>query len=160
MMRAPLRSSGNRWIRFLAFGFGVGAAPVAPGTFGTLLAVPLYLALAGTEPLVYAAVVVAMFLGGVWLCRVAERDLGVHDHPAVVWDEIVGFLVTMFMAPPGWFWVIVGFTLFRLFDVWKPFPIRALEQRVHGGLGTMLDDVLAGGYALLVLQATAFLVVF
>jgi phosphatidylglycerophosphatase A len=131
----------------LAQGLGAGRAPVAPGTFGTLVALPLYLLLLPLAPLAYAAAVVLLFLAGVWLCAVAERALGAHDHGSVVWDEIVGYLVTMFLAPAGWLWLAVGFGLFRLFDIWKPFPIRQLERRVPGGLGTMLDDVLAGLYA-------------
>ena len=137
----------RRPTHFLALGFGAGLAPVAPGTFGTLAAIPVYLLLARTGTFLYVVVVLGMFALGVWLCRETERALGVHDHPAIVWDEIVGYLVTMFLAPPGWAWVVLGFILFRLFDVWKPFPIRALEQRVRGGLGNMLDDVLAGAYA-------------
>jgi phosphatidylglycerophosphatase A len=151
--RIPL---GRRLIHFLAFGFGAGTAPAAPGTYGTLVAVPVYLWLAPLSPTVYVPTVLAMFAAGVWFCRVTERDLGVHDHPGIVWDEIVGYLVAMFLAPAGWFWVVTGFFLFRVFDVWKPFPIRALEHRVQGGFGCMLDDALAGVYACLALQAIAY----
>ena len=153
----PKNIPGNRLVYLLAFGFGAGYAPVAPGTFGTIVGVLFYLAMAGTTPLVYAAVVLGLFIFGVWLCHVTERDLGVHDHPGIVWDEIVGFLVTMFMAPPGWVWIAIGFILFRLFDIWKPFPIRFIERRIKGGFGNMLDDVLAGIFALLVLQGVASL---
>lgn len=142
----------RRVIHFLAFGFGAGRMPLAPGTFGTLAAVPLYLLLMGAPPPVYAVVVLGLFAGGVWLCRETERDLGVHDHPGIVWDEIVGYLITMFMAPAGWPWVVAGFLLFRLFDIWKPFPIRQIERRIRGGLGNMLDDALAGLYAWAALQ--------
>lgn len=147
-----------RLASLLARGFGVGSVPVAPGTFGTLLAVPIYLALAGSAAPVYAATVFVLFAVGVWACTVAERELGAHDHRSVVWDEIVGYLVTMFLAPRGAAWVVLGFALFRLFDIWKPFPIRRLERRVRGGLGTMLDDVLAGLYGFVVLQAVSRLV--
>ena len=98
-----------------------------------------------------------MFSIGVWFFHVTERDLGVHDYPGIVWDEIVGYLITMFMAPAGWQWIVLGFVLFRLFDIWKPFPIRALERRIQGGFGNMFDDALAGIYSLLVLQGFAWL---
>ena len=98
-----------------------------------------------------------MFAVGVWLCQATERDLRVHDHPGIVWDEIVGYLITMFMAPTGWAWIALGFVAFRLFDIWKPFPIRALERRIRGGFGNMFDDALAGLYSLAVVQAVAHL---
>ncbi len=143
--------------RFLALGFGSGKAPFAPGTFGTLTAIPIYLLLRELTPLLYALVVVAMFVLGVWVCQVTEQDIGEHDHASIVWDEIVGYLITMFMAPVGWVWIVAGFLLFRLFDIWKPFPIRALERRIQGGLGNMLDDVLAAVYALVCIQMAAHL---
>jgi phosphatidylglycerophosphatase A len=146
---------------FTAQGFGIGRVPVAPGTAGTLLAVPLYFALAAVMgPYGYAAAVFVLAAAGVWLCAVAERELGAPDHPSVVWDEIVGYLLTMFLAPPGWAWAAAGFVLFRLFDIWKPFPIGTLERRVRGGLGIMLDDLLAGVYAFAVLQALSRLAAF
>lgn len=147
----------RRLAHFLAFGFGAGKAPVAPGTFGTLVGILAYLLLQPLPALSYAVTVLALFALGVWLCQVTERDLGVHDHPGIVWDEIVGYLVTMFMAPAGWLWIVAGFFLFRLFDIWKPFPIRQLERRIQGGFGNMLDDVLAGLYSLAALQAIAYL---
>ena len=140
-------------IHFLAFGLGSGAAPYAPGTFGTLAAIPIYLVL--VEYLVwpaYGLVVVVMFAFGVWLCERTERDIGVHDHSGIVWDEFVGYLVTMFAVPVDWVWVVAGFFLFRLFDVWKPFPVRQLERRYQNGFGNMADDLLAGIYANIVLQ--------
>lgn len=136
---------------FLACGFGAGAAPFAPGTFGTLVAVPLYW-LAHTLPLAgYLLLCAALFAIGVGVCHIAERDLGVHDHPGIVWDEITGYFVTMIAAPRGWPWMIAGFAAFRLFDILKPWPIRQVDRRVAGGLGIMLDDLLAGVYAALVL---------
>jgi phosphatidylglycerophosphatase A len=142
---------------FLAFGFGAGKAPVAPGTFGTLVGIVAYLLLQPLPALSYAVTVLALFALGVWLCQVTERNLGVHDHPGIVWDEIVGYLITMFMAPAGWAWIAVGFLLFRLFDIWKPFPIRQLERRIQGGFGNMLDDALAGLYSLAALQGIVYL---
>jgi phosphatidylglycerophosphatase A len=148
----------RRIVHFFAFGFGSGKAPVAPGTFGTLVGIPIYLLLEPLAIYIYVAAVAGMFAAGVWVCRVTERDLGVHDHPSIVWDEIVGYLITMFLAPAGWMWPALGFVLFRLFDIWKPFPIRQLERRIQGGFGNMLDDALAAVYAWLVLQALARLI--
>ncbi len=153
----PSRPLPRRLVRLLAQGFGAGRIPFAPGTFGTLTAVPLYLLLAGLTPTVYAAVVALLFGLGVWAADVAGRDLGAHDHPSIVWDEIVGYLITMFLAPAGWVWLVAGFLLFRLFDIWKPFPIRRIDRQLTNGLGCMLDDVLAGVYALAVLQGISYL---
>ena len=140
---ALLRDPGH----LLALGFGSGLAPRAPGTFGTLAAIPVYLLCAPLAPAFYLLVIVAAFGLGVWLCGRTARALGVHDHPGIVWDEIVGYLLTMTLAPPGWPWVVLGFACFRLFDIWKPWPIRALDRSVHGGMGIMLDDLLAGAAA-------------
>ncbi len=145
--------SGADWRKpwhLLAFGLGAGFLPKAPGTYGTLVAIPLYLALSGLPVGVYVAVVVLLFLFGVWLCDRVSRDLGVHDHSGIVWDEAVGFLVTMVAVPAGWLEVLLGFGLFRFFDILKPWPIRWLDRRVGGGLGIMLDDVLAGLFAAMV----------
>ncbi len=142
-------------VHWLAFGLGSGASPVAPGTAGTLVAVPLYLLLRLLPAEAYLAVVAGVFVFGVWLCARTSRDLGVHDHPGIVWDEILGYLATMILAPPGWTWVILGFALFRLFDILKPWPVRWADRRVGGGLGIMLDDLLAGAYAFIFLQLIA-----
>ncbi|EAW32075.1 phosphatidylglycerophosphatase A [marine gamma proteobacterium HTCC2143] len=144
-------------IHCLAFGFGSGLAPKAPGTFGTLLAVPLYILLSQLSLLPYILVVVIAFAVGIYLCGRTATDLGVHDHPGIVWDEFVGFWITMIAAPAGWLWVVIGFILFRLFDIWKPWPIRFFDKNVESGLGIMIDDVLAGIYALMVLQLIALL---
>ncbi len=145
------KSLGRRLIHFVAFGFGAGYARYAPGTCGTLVAVPIYLLLREFGWLAYALVTLAMFVLGIWLCGVAERDLGKSDAPGIVWDEIVGYLISMFMAPAGWLWVGIGFALFRLFDIVKPFPIGLLDKRIGGGFGVMLDDVLAGIYSWMVM---------
>jgi phosphatidylglycerophosphatase A len=145
-------------VSFVALGFGSGLAPVAPGTAGTLAAVPLYLLLQDLPLAVYLAVVAAMLFGGVPVCGYTAGRLGVHDHPAIVWDEVVGYLVTMIAAPAGWQWVVAGFALFRLFDILKPWPIRWFDRQVHGGAGIMLDDVIAGVFAAAVLQGVAYLV--
>jgi phosphatidylglycerophosphatase A len=156
-MKAHASAIMKNPIHCLAFGFGSGLAPKAPGTFGTLAAVPLYLLLAQLSLPLYLLVLVASFALGIYLCGKTADDLGVHDHPGIVWDEFVGFWITMLAAPAGWLWLLLGFVLFRLFDIWKPWPIRVLDEKVESGLGIMLDDVLAGVYALLVLQGAAFL---
>jgi len=141
-------------VHFLAFGCGVGAIPMAPGTFGTLLGIAPYLALRRLDVPVYLAVLGGLFLVGTWLCHVTARDIGVHDHPGIVVDEVVGFLLTMVGAAPQWWWIALGFAYFRLFDIWKPWPIRLVDRHVSGGIGIMLDDVLAGVYAWFALRIT------
>ena len=142
-------------VLFLAFGFGSGLAPRAPGTAGTLAAVPLYLLLSQFPLAVYIGVVLVVCVAGVWICGAASRQLGVHDHPGIVWDEFAGLLITMLAAPPGWLWLVAGFCLFRLFDIWKPWPICWADRRLTGGLGIMLDDLLAGALAAVGLQLLA-----
>jgi len=139
-------------VHFLAFGCGAGAIPVAPGTFGTLVAIPLYLILQPLPLLYYLLVVAVMAVFGIWLCGRTAADIGVHDHGGIVWDEIVGYLLTMIAAPSGWLSVVLGFALFRLFDITKPWPIRLADRRLGGGFGIMFDDVLAAVYAGLLLQ--------
>ena len=152
-MNAPLpRPDWRDPVQFAACGFGAGFAPTAPGTAGTLVALPLWWLLQPLPLAVYVAVVAGLALAGVWLCGRAAAALGVHDHPAIVWDEIVGYLVTMLAAPAGWVPMLLGFALFRAFDILKPWPIRVADRRVHGGLGIMLDDLLAGLFAAIVLQ--------
>jgi len=143
----------TRPVHWLAFAGGAGLAPRAPGTFGTAAAVPLYLLLEPLPLTAYLALVGLLFLVGIPVCGRTARDLGVHDHPGIVWDEVVGYLVTMAAAPPGWGSVVVGFLLFRLFDILKPWPIGVLDRRLRGGLGIMADDLLAGVFAALVLAS-------
>ncbi|MCF6280759.1 MAG: phosphatidylglycerophosphatase A [Candidatus Polarisedimenticolaceae bacterium] len=145
-------------IKLLAFGLGAGYSPVAPGTMGTLVAVPLYLLLEPLSLFEYLGVVFAISVMGIWICGWASEEMGVHDHPGIVWDEIAGYLVTMIAAPSGWPWVVAGFVLFRFFDILKPWPIGAIDKHVHGGLGIMLDDILAGLFSLLLLQGAAALI--
>lgn len=140
-------------LHLLAFGLGSGFVPKAPGTAGTLVGIPLFLLLSDLPLAWYLAVVALLFAVGIPLCTRVSRDLGVHDHGGIVWDEIVGFLVTMTAAPPGVLPLMLGFVLFRLFDILKPWPIRALDRRIGGGLGIMLDDLVAGLFAAAVLQA-------
>lgn len=141
---------------FIAFGFGSGLLPIAPGTWGTAAAIPIFLLLAGQSAWVYAIVVIAAFFLGVWVSDKVTRELGEQDYSGIVWDEVIGYLLTMFMAPKGFIWIVIGFLLFRLFDILKPQPIRWVDQRIEGGLGIMLDDVLAAVPAWLILQLLAW----
>ena len=144
-------------VHFLAFGFGSGLSPKAPGTAGTLAALPLvYFALA-LPFWAYVLLTLVIIIAGVWICDNSSKRLGVHDHPGIVWDEIAGLFITLLAAPAGLIWLAVGFVLFRFFDILKPWPIGWLDRQVGGGLGIMLDDVLAGIYALICLQLLALL---
>jgi phosphatidylglycerophosphatase A len=150
----PKPDLGNP-VHLLAFGLGSGCVPIAPGTFGTLMAVGLYLPLARLELPWYLAVLALASLAGIWICGRTSKDLGVHDHGGIVWDEFAGFWLTMVAAPPGWAWIVIGFLLFRFFDIVKPWPIRWLDRQVGGGLGIMVDDLLAGLFGLAVMQIAA-----
>lgn len=145
----------NRLVLFVAQGFGVGRVAWAPGTFGTALAIPFYFIFASFGFFWYLPIVLVLFIAGIWICGVADRVLGTADHGSIVWDEIVGYLVTMLAAPAGWLWIVLGFVLFRVFDIWKPWPIRIVERRVRGGLGVMLDDLVAALFAWIALQLVA-----
>lgn len=145
-------------VHFLAFGFGSGAAAKAPGTWGTLVAMPFILLWQQLPLWGYAGVIVAATLLGIWLCERTAKDLGVHDHGGIVWDEFVGVWIALWLAPAGWTWLIAGFLLFRLFDIWKPWPIGWVDTRVGGGLGIMLDDILAGLMTLGVLALAELLI--
>jgi phosphatidylglycerophosphatase A len=137
---------------FIALGFGAGLAPVAPGTFGTLVAIPMALALRVYAPdYAFLAAVFAFLLLGIWAAGVSGRDLGVTDHGAIVWDEIVAFLLVLYFVGNDWLGIAIAFLLFRLFDIVKPPPIRQLDRAMKNGTGVMLDDLLAAGYTLLVL---------
>ena len=140
-------------IHFLSLGFGSGLSPVAPGTMGTLVAVPLYLVLSHyLSQTGYAIVTCVVMFVGIYLCEKTTRALGVHDHPAIVWDEIAGYFITLLFVPVTFFHVVLGFVLFRLFDIVKPWPVSVIDSRMKGGLGVMLDDVIAGLYALTLMQ--------
>jgi phosphatidylglycerophosphatase A len=132
---------------FLAYGFGSGLAPKAPGTFGTLAAIPVYLLMQDLALWLYLAITVIAFIAGIWICQQAVNWIKQDDPSAVVWDEIVGYMVTMIAAPTGWQWVLIGFVLFRFFDILKPWPINWFDKNLHGGLGIMVDDVIAGVFA-------------
>ncbi len=146
-------------VHWFAFGFGSGLSPWAPGTFGTLMAIPFYLFLQSWALIPYLIFLVITFLLGIYFCGRSAELLGVHDHGGIVWDEMVGFWLTMLFAPPGWYWIVAGFVLFRVFDIVKPWPIRWVDQKVHGGFGIMFDDILAGLYAMGLLALADFLIV-
>jgi phosphatidylglycerophosphatase A len=131
-------------IVFLALGLGSGLSPKAPGTAGTLLTVPLVYFLQQQSLLIYLLATLSVLVTGSWICGYAANKLQVHDHAAIVYDEVAGFLITMFMVPAGWYWMLSGFVLFRFFDAVKPWPISWFDQNVDGGFGIMLDDVIAG----------------
>jgi phosphatidylglycerophosphatase A len=140
----------------VAFGFGAGLARVAPGTAGTLAAWPVgWLLAAAAPPAVMLLLVVALFALGVWCCQLTGEHLGVSDHGGMVWDEMVAFLLMLAIVPGTLAWQGAAFVLFRLFDIAKPPPIRWFERRHRGGFGVMFDDIIAAGYALLVLAAAS-----
>ncbi|WP_428655008.1 phosphatidylglycerophosphatase A [Photobacterium satsumensis] len=141
----------NPW-HFLATGFGSGLSPIIPGTMGTVAAIPLYLLMAQLPFTAYLVITVVAALIGITICQKTSDDMGVHDHGSIVWDEFVGFWITMAIAPVvSWQWVLAGFVLFRFFDMVKPWPISWLDKHVHGGLGIMVDDILAGFMAMIAL---------
>ena len=150
-MSNPLEkiSLTNIW-HFLATGFGSGLAPFAPGTFGTLAAIPFYLLLVQLPFSAYVILVILSCFVGIKICQVTSDDMGVHDHGSIVWDEFAGLWITLGVIPAmnsnpyEWKWIIGGFLLFRLFDIIKPWPIGWVDKRVHGGFGIMADDILAG----------------
>jgi phosphatidylglycerophosphatase A len=134
-------------VLLLAFGFGTGLSPRAPGTVGSLLGVALALATSPWPLSIRLAVGAGMVAAGVWLCGAAARRVGVHDHPGIVWDEIAALYLLLQLAPPSIGLWALGFGLFRLFDILKPWPIRDLDHRLGGGVGIMLDDLAAALYA-------------
>lgn len=143
-------------VHLLATGFGSGLAPVSPGTFGTLAAMPIYLMFVYAPTWTFWLFTLMTCLVGPYICGKAADDIGVHDHKAIVWDEFAGFFITMALVPFSWLNLAIGFVLFRFFDIIKPWPISVLDKKVHGGLGIMLDDILAGAISagiLLYLQA-------
>ena len=144
-------------VNFLAFGFGTGLAPVAPGTFGSIPGALLFWLTLDFGLYVQLGVALALVVTGIWICGESARRIGVHDHGGIVWDEIAGMYITLFLAPvtvPGF---IVAFLLFRAADIVKPWPIRDLDHRIHGGLGIMLDDLVAALYAALLLALYGWL---
>jgi len=142
----------NRFFLILATGFGVGYSPIAPGTLGTIITIPLYYFLSAIRSPLYEITLIAFIFLSVWISENAEIFFGKRDDPRIVIDEMMGFLITMLWVPKTVRFIILGFFLFRFFDILKPFPIRRLEKRLKGGWGVVLDDVMAGVYANIILQ--------
>jgi len=141
---------------FFALGFGSGLAPKAPGTFGTLVGLPLFWLINGYTLATQLVLNSLLFLVGIYFCDKTGKALGVSDHGGIVWDEIVAIMLVLTFTINQWQWWLAAFMLFRLFDIWKPFPIRQCDAKVKGGLGVMLDDLLAAIYAILSLKALAW----
>jgi len=137
---------------FLAFGFGAGLLSRAPGTMGTLVAVPLAIPLKLLSGFAFWFCLLLLFLIGVWICRRVSHRLGVEDYGGIVWDEMVGYWLAVSMVPLQWYWLLAGFVLFRFFDILKPWPINRLEEQFEGGLSIMIDDVLAAAYTMILLS--------
>ncbi len=148
----------NRFILILATGFGVGYSPIAPGTLGTLIAIPVYYFLSTIPSPLYEITLIAFLFLSVWISENAEIFFGKKDDTRIVIDEMIGFLITMLWVPKTTLFIILGFFLFRFFDILKPFPIRGLEKRLKGGFGVVLDDVLAGVYANVILEIVRLIV--
>ncbi len=145
-------------VHLLAFGFGAGLSPFAPGTAGTLVAVPVLLLIERLGLPVQIAITVILTLAGVYICGASSRKLGIHDHSGIVWDEIAGFLIAACAIPARWQWIAAAFALFRFFDIVKPWPIREADHSLKGGVGIMLDDVLAGLFSAIILYAAQLLI--
>ena len=139
---------------FLAFGFGSGLFAKAPGTAGTLLGILAWMFLVNLSLVTYIIVIVIAALAGIYFCGKTARDLNVHDHSGIVWDEIVGIWLAMILVPVTWGWIFVSFLLFRFFDILKPWPISWIDKNISGGIGIMADDLLAGGFTAIVLYVT------
>ena len=144
---------------FIAFGFGSGLSPFAPGTAGTLAAFPIYglVYLLALSPVAYFALLLGLFLIGVWASHATGRALGIADHGGIVWDEVVAFLAILYFTPHTWAWFIAAFFIFRLFDIWKPFPIRYFDMHIKNGFGVMFDDALAAVYSIALIQGLVWL---
>ena len=138
-------------VNFVAFGFGTGLSPIAPGTVGSVLGVLLAWLVIDLGLEIQLGIAVILSAAGIWICGASARKIGVHDHGGIVWDEICGCYVTLLVAPPEITAYALGFLLFRGFDIVKPWPIRDLDHRLTGGLGIMLDDLVAALYAALLL---------
>lgn len=147
----------QRPAHFFALGFGAGLSRIAPGTLGTLVALPLFALLMQAPELVHYSTIAVLFVLGIQCCEIAGRNLGVADHGGIVWDEIVAMLLVLEFTPLAWQWWLVAFLLFRLFDIWKPFPIRQFDARLKGGFGVMFDDLLAAIYAIAAMKALQWL---
>ncbi|MGV3345529.1 phosphatidylglycerophosphatase A [Enterobacteriaceae bacterium LUAb1] len=145
----------NPW-HVLATGFGSGLIPWIPGTMGSLAAIPFWYLLIRLPTAIYSLVILFGICIGVYLCHRTARDMGVHDHGSIVWDEFIGMWITLMAIPVvSWQWVLTGFVVFRVLDMWKPWPIRWFDKNVQGGMGIMIDDIVAGVFSALILWLAA-----
>lgn len=156
-MKPPTPTPNARFLiahpaHFFALGFGSGLARFAPGTAGSLVAWPIAWVVAPLPPLAQVTIIATLFAIGCYLCAITSRNLGVADHGSIVWDEIVAMMLVLAFTPFSWIWWLVAFLLFRLFDIWKPYPIRQFDAKLKNGFGVMFDDLLAGIYALICIQ--------
>jgi phosphatidylglycerophosphatase A len=147
----PFKFITSHPAHIFALGFGSGLMPVAPGTFGTLMAFPLFWLIAGFSMATKLAIIAVLFVAGIYFCSVTGKALGVPDHGSIVWDEIVAMMLVLTFTPPDWVFWIVAFLLFRLFDIWKPFPIRQFDRKLKNGFGVMFDDLLAALFSIIIL---------
>jgi phosphatidylglycerophosphatase A len=156
MKKPPVKLLLNP-VHFCSLGFGTGYSPKAPGTMGTLAGLLVYLLVQDLDLVYYLVMTLGFLVTGIFMCRYTTDALKVDDHPAIVWDEIVGYLITMCYAPAGWWWPLLGFVLFRIFDILKPWPINLADKQLKGGIGIMLDDVIAGIYSLAIMQIISYI---
>ena len=143
-------------VHFFALGFGSGLTPKLPGTAGTLVGVLIFILIPDMSWIAYLVIVVCGFLFGIFCCGYTARILNAHDHHSIVWDEIIGYMITMFMVPKEWIWILTGFILFRIFDILKPWPISFIDRRIESGLGIMLDDAIAAFFSLAIIQIAIY----
>ncbi|MBS9426187.1 phosphatidylglycerophosphatase A [Photorhabdus caribbeanensis] len=146
----------NPW-HLLATGFGSGLSPVVPGTMGSAAAIPFWLLLVRFPEWICWLVIIVGVLFGIMICQRTSDDMKVHDHGSIVWDEFIGMWITLMAIPVvNWQWILTGFMVFRILDMWKPWPIRWFDRYVHGGLGIMLDDIIAGVFSFVIVWLLAF----
>ena len=153
-LKAKVRLS--RPTHFLGFGFGSGLIPLMPGTMGSLAAMPLVLVMSYLPLTIYLIITIVAAVLGILICQKVSDDLGVHDHGSIVWDEIVGMMIVFIAIPISWHSLLLGFILFRIFDIVKPWPISYFDKNVHGGWGIMVDDLIAGVFSLACLHGIYF----
>ncbi len=156
--KVPAKLVFTNPVHFLAFGFGSGLSPKAPGTFGTLASVPIYILLSNLELVPYIIVCALVSVIGIYICGYTSKALKLHDHPGIVWDEFAGFFITMIGVSLSWTNILIGFVLFRIFDILKPWPISWIDSKVSGGLGIMMDDIVAGVFALISLHSILYFI--
>jgi phosphatidylglycerophosphatase A len=158
LLKPNLKFLTSHPAHFFALGFGSGLTPKAPGTFGTMVGFPLFWLISNFSSSLQLAIIFTLFLIGIYFCDKTGKALGVTDHGAIVWDEIVAIMLVLAFTPSQWKWWFAAFLLFRLFDIWKPFPIRQFDTKLKNGFGVMFDDLLAAIYVIISLKALFWLV--